>query len=157
VSEWRNTKAQREALRAMFDGRCAYCGCDLGKAMHADHVEPVGHKTHDAWSQPLPPEERGFYKPERNTVSNMMPACAPCNLHKGGYSLEGWRAYLARSAEIVRKQTSTFRAGERCGVPKDRAYAVDAFPTTRNDLRVHYTAIEEGTVPRPKWAQEQPS
>jgi len=114
--EWRNTKKQREALRAMFNGRCAYCGCDLGKAMHADHVEPVGHKTRDPWSQPLPPEERGFYKPERNVVGNMMPACAPCNLHKGGYTLEGWRTYIARSAEIVRKQTSTFRAGERFGV-----------------------------------------
>lgn len=116
AAEWRNTKAQREALRAMFDGRCAYCGGELGKSMHADHVEPVGHKTRDEWLQPLPKEQRGFWKPERNTVANMMPACAPCNLHKGGYSLEGWRKYLLRSAEIVRKQTSTFRAGERFGV-----------------------------------------
>ena len=114
--EWRGTKAQREALRAMFGGLCAYCGGELGKSMHADHVEPCGHKTRDQWLQPLPAAERGFYRPERNVVSNMMPACAPCNLHKGGYTLEQWRTYLARSAEIVRKQASTFRAGERFGV-----------------------------------------
>lgn len=116
MTEWRNTKAQREALRAMFGGRCAYCGGELGRAMHADHVEPCIRLHTDPWGRPLPAQERQLLKPERNTVANMMPACAPCNLHKGGHSLEGWRAYLQRSAEIVRKQTSTFRAGERFGV-----------------------------------------
>ena len=111
--EWRGTKAQREALRQMFGGRCAYCGNELGAKMHADHVEPCLRVTGDQWSRPIKPY---LYKPERNVVSNMMPACAPCNLHKGGYSLEQWRAYLQRSAAIVRKQTSTFRAGERFGV-----------------------------------------
>lgn len=114
--EWRGTKAQRAALRAMFGGRCAYCGGELGRSMHADHVEPCIRIHTDPWSNPLPVEERRLLKPERNVVSNMMPACAPCNLHKGGYRLEEWRKYLARSAEIVRKQTSTFRAGERFGV-----------------------------------------
>jgi len=116
MGEWRNTKAQREALRAMFGSRCAYCGGDLGRSMHADHVEPCIRIHTDQWSRPLPVEERRLLKPERNVVANMMPACAPCNLHKGGYTLEQWRTYLARSAEIVRKQTSTFRAGERFGV-----------------------------------------
>lgn len=116
IEEWRGTKKQREALRALFDGKCAYCGNDLGKAMHADHLEPVVRITRDCMGKPLPADECYFIKPERNTVANMMPACAPCNLHKGGYSLEEWRRYLERSAEIVRKQTSTFRAGERFGI-----------------------------------------
>ena len=114
--EWRGTKKQREALRGMFDGKCAYCGNDLGKAMHADHVEPVIRITRDCMGRPLPADECYFIKPERNTVGNIMPSCAPCNLHKGGYGLEEWRRYLERSAEIVRKQTSTFRAGERFGI-----------------------------------------
>jgi len=114
--EWRNTKAQREALRAKFDGRCAYCGGEIGRVMHADHMDPCIRITTDQWSRPLPAEDRRMVKPERNTVANMMPACAPCNLHKGGYPLEDWRALLQRSAEIVRRQTSTFRAGERFGV-----------------------------------------
>jgi len=111
--EWRGTKKQREALRAKFDGRCAYCGGELGKAMHADHMEPVVRIPPSPWNGL---SATVMLKPERNTVANMMPACAPCNLHKGGYSLEHWRVYLQRSAEIVRKQTSTFRAGERFGV-----------------------------------------
>lgn len=113
--EWRGTKRQREALRAKYGGRCAYCGGEL-KDMHADHLEPVIRITTDQWGRPLPSADCRLIKPERNVVSNMMPACKPCNIHKGGYSLEGWRDIIQRSAEIVRKQTSTFRAGERFGV-----------------------------------------
>lgn len=114
--EWRNTKAQRAALREKFDGKCAYCGNDLGRAMHADHLQPCIRITRDPWGKPLPAAECRMVKPERNTVANMMPACAPCNLHKGGYDLEGWRDIIQRSASIVAKQTSTFKAGERFGV-----------------------------------------
>lgn len=112
--EWRGSKAQRAALREKFGGKCAYCGGNLGKTMHADHMEPVLRLPKDQWGEPHP--NGPMWKPERNTVGNMMPACAPCNLHKGGYPLEAWRTYIGRSAEIVRKQTSTFRAGERFGV-----------------------------------------
>lgn len=112
---WTGSKRQKEALRAKFDGRCAYCGNLLDK-MHADHLEPVVRVNRDCMGRPLPAAECRMMKPERNVVSNMMPACGPCNLHKGGYTLEQWRVYLQRSAEIVRKQTSTFRAGERFGV-----------------------------------------
>lgn len=115
AEEWKGNKRQKDALRQKFGGRCAYCGCEL-RAMHADHLEPVVRLHTDPWGRPLPHAEKKLMKPERNVVSNMMPACGPCNLHKGGYSLDGWRDIIQRSAEIVRKQTSTFRAGERLGV-----------------------------------------
>lgn len=113
--EWTGSKRQRDELRAKFGGRCAYCGSELDK-MHADHLEPCIRITRDPWGKPLPAAECRMVKPERNTIANMMPACAPCNLHKGGYDLEGWRDIIQRSAAIIRKQTSTFKAGERFGV-----------------------------------------
>jgi 5-methylcytosine-specific restriction endonuclease McrA len=109
---WTGSKRQKEALRAKFGGRCAYCGNLLDK-MHADHLDPVIRIPPSPWNGN---DKTVLHRPERNVVSNMMPACAPCNLHKGGYRLEQWRDYLQRSADIVRKQTSTFRAGERFGV-----------------------------------------
>ncbi len=113
--EWKGTKAQRETLRGMFDGRCAYCGEDMVK-MQADHVKPVVRLTSDPWGNPLPASERRFMVPARNVVGNMMPACAPCNNSKGGYDLEGWRDLLQRSAEIVAKQKPIFKSGVRFGV-----------------------------------------
>lgn len=112
---WTGNKRQREALRQKFGGRCAYCGGELTD-MHADHLEPVIRIQTDPWGRRLPAAECRLVKPERNTVANMMPACKACNLHKGGYSLEGWRDIIQRSGEIIAKQTSTFRAGVRHGV-----------------------------------------
>lgn len=70
---------QREQLRMKFGGRCAYCGCELGDKWHADHVQPVirfdGQMLH----------------PERDNISNQVPACHPCNLHKHCHSLEDYR------------------------------------------------------------------
>lgn len=113
--EWRGTKAQREALRAKFGGRCSYCGCELDK-MQADHFLPVVRVTRDCMGRPLPADQCYMIKPELNCVANMMPACPPCNLHKGGYSLEGWRDIIQRSVDIARRATSTFKAGERFGL-----------------------------------------
>tara|TARA_B100002003_G_scaffold198147_1_gene188735 strand:- start:2243 stop:2656 length:414 start_codon:yes stop_codon:yes gene_type:complete len=113
--EWKGTKAQREALRQKFGGRCGYCGEPLTK-MHADHIEPVIRITTDPWGKRLPVEEQRLVKPERNVVGNMMPACGPCNISKGGLKLEEWRDLLARAPEIVAREKSIFRAGVRFGV-----------------------------------------
>ena len=112
---WRGSKAQRAALAQRFDGRCGYCGEKLTK-MHADHIEPITRIVTDPWGKPLPVDERRLINPERNVVENMMPACAPCNISKGGYSLEEWRQILERSHEIVAREKSIFRAGVRFGV-----------------------------------------
>lgn len=113
--EWKNTKAQRAALKDRFGGRCGYCG-EIMTKMQADHIKPVIRLTTDAWGKPLPAEDRKLMKPERNVVGNMMPACAPCNNSKGGYPLEDWRKMLARSGEIVAREKPIFRAGVRMGV-----------------------------------------
>ncbi|SJA15699.1 HNH endonuclease [Shigella sonnei] len=77
------TKKQRAELRMKFGGRCAYCGCELGEKWHADHVKPVirfdGNMLHQ----------------ERDDISNMVPACHPCNLHKHCSSLEDYRRIIS--------------------------------------------------------------
>jgi len=94
------TKAQRAQVFAMFDGRCAYCGCELGKGWHADHFDPVirvmttGHR------------EDGFHQlhPERNTFENYRPSCPPCNIDKHRMTLERWREWLGVRLEALKKQ-----------------------------------------------------
>ena len=112
---WTGSKSQIDALRRKFDGRCAYCGGVLER-MHADHMQPVIRVLTDPWGRRLPTQEQRMIKPERNTVANMMPACGPCNLHKGGYGLEEWRALLARAPAILSRDKSLFRAALRFGV-----------------------------------------
>lgn len=56
------------ALLAEYDSRCAYCG-DHWK--HIDHVVPLA---------------RGG----QHTITNLVPACARCNLSKGAKSVKEW-------------------------------------------------------------------
>lgn len=112
---WTGSKRQRDALRARFGGRCCYCGEMLTK-MHADHLDPVIRITRDPWGRPLPTSEHRMVRENKNTVANMMPSCGPCNISKGGYRLEDWREIISRSAEIVAREKSIFRAGVRFGI-----------------------------------------
>ena len=84
------TKKQREKLRMKFGGRCAYCGCELPeKGWHADHVQAVLRKSEQCMKAA---EKRIFrlkstgdvFRPEADCPENLVPACAPCNLKKGG-------------------------------------------------------------------------
>lgn len=112
---WTGSKRQKEALKQKFGGRCAYCGCVLDR-MYADHLLPVTRVQTDPWGRRLPAAQHKLMNPERNVVSNMMPACGPCNLHKGGMKLEEWRKLLERAPEILARDKSLFRAAERFGL-----------------------------------------
>lgn len=106
------TKAQRAALREKFGGRCAYCGQPLGERWHADHIEPI---VRNDWLQrrDVHAPVRGPDWPERDTVENMNPACAPCNIDKHSLTLESWRQIIQRSAEVMQRDVSTFRRALR--------------------------------------------
>jgi 5-methylcytosine-specific restriction endonuclease McrA len=60
----------RTAILARWRHRCAYC---TGVATHLDHVVPLSRGGEDA-------------------ESNIVPACARCNLSKGAKTLAEWAA-----------------------------------------------------------------
>lgn len=112
------TKAQRATLREMFGGLCAYCGQPLGDRWHADHIEPVERKlkfVRDGYVSKLRATGE-FHKPERNTIGNLHPACAPCNIDKHAMSLEDWRKKLQRSCEVLARNQPTYRHARRFGM-----------------------------------------
>lgn len=102
------TKAQRATLHQMFGGLCAYCGGVLGDRWHADHVEPVRREW---WKK-----EGGMERPENDTLANIMPACAPCNIDKHAMSLEDWRKKLAGSVGVLNRNHPTYRHACRFGL-----------------------------------------
>ncbi len=34
-------KSDRIKIFEKYGGKCAYCGCDLTKSWHADHIKPI--------------------------------------------------------------------------------------------------------------------
>jgi 5-methylcytosine-specific restriction endonuclease McrA len=122
------SKEEREKLRMKFGGCCAYCGCELPeKGWHADHVKAVRREwykspTKTDWTLVdgkltgiEVEQEVGFERPENDTIENMFPACAPCNLDKHAMPLEDWRRAIANKVDVCRYD-SAFRHAERFGL-----------------------------------------
>ena len=104
-------KAEREQVRLKYGGHCAYCGVLLGDRWHADHLAPV---VRELLSKQTAGGTRKLVsgkplRPEHDVLENMMPACAPCNISKGGQTLEGWRAWIARHVESLNNYTPIYR------------------------------------------------
>ena len=118
------TKKQRAEVFAMFGGHCAYCGHRLGEKWHADHVEPVVRKLEFVRAEGRPTKMRTTgeaWYPERDHIGNMMPACVPCNIRKGGEDVESFRRGMERSVDVARAATSAYRHALRFGLIQERA------------------------------------
>ena len=65
----------REVVRLKFENKCAYCGVDLVKGWHVDHIKPkIFGGTND--------------------LENLYPSCKDCNNYKCHTDLEGYRNQL---------------------------------------------------------------
>ena len=111
-------KAEREQVRMKFGGHCAYCGVVLADRWHADHLEPV---TRELISKQNPNgtwrlDSGKPLKPENDHIGNMMPACAPCNISKGGQTLEGWRNWIAGHINSLNQYHPIYRLAKAYGL-----------------------------------------
>lgn len=110
----RLTKAQREAVKLKFGGRCAYCGEPLGDRWHADHFEAVVRDLE--WKDGRLVATGTMLRPQHDTLDNLMPACAPCNIDKGPNSLEWWRGKLQSATAVLARNNPTYRHAKRFGL-----------------------------------------
>ena len=114
------SKEKRAGIKAMFGGKCAYCGIELPeKGWHVDHVESVQRKykytrePNTGHGRLVPTGE--FWVPERDVESNLFPSCGPCNIHKSSNPLETWRSELERIVGILQRNYPTYRHAVRFG------------------------------------------
>lgn len=87
-------KSERKIVFDKYDGKCAYCGCELQKGWHVDHVEPCRRITETVqvkgkWM--FTEKVIGYANPKANHIDNYMPSCPSCNINKHGDTIEGFR------------------------------------------------------------------
>jgi len=70
-------KINRQEVYDRFGGKCAYCGTDLVKGWHIDHIHP---KVFGGG----------------NEFKNLNPSCKDCNNYKCHTNLEEYRSQLKR-------------------------------------------------------------
>jgi hypothetical protein len=139
----RLTKSQRETLRQMFGGRCAYCGELLPDRWHADHVQAVVREL------AIKETNRGTYRlvsgkpsrPELDVMSNFMPACPPCNISKASMSLEHWRAWLAGHIDSLNAFNSVYRMVKKFGLVQETAAPI-VFHFERTEAQAQASASQ---------------
>lgn len=117
-------KAVRKEIFDKYEGRCAYCGCELENGWHVDEIEPCRRiyredlKVTEAgykWSQKL----QGYTHPERLHIDNQMPACPSCNINKHSMSLEEFRALIAGFMKHLNEVNTQYKIAKRYGLVKE--------------------------------------
>ena len=111
---------QRQAVRGMFGGRCAYCGIELPeKGWHVDHVEPLVRESQ--WVRGANGigtfrKTGRCFNPQADRADNYFPSCAKCNIEKRDSTVENFRKGLERKIGSLREYSAAFRHAERYGM-----------------------------------------
>lgn len=104
------TKKERQSVHEMFDGKCAYCGSELTKGWHVDHIKPIRRSL----------RKNGTCRyPKRECIANCMPACASCNINKHQMNLEDFRKLIAGFMKHLNERNTQFKIAKRYGLVEE--------------------------------------
>lgn len=99
------SKKLRRDVFDKSDGCCWYCGSMLNGKWHVDHIKPIRRGGGG-----------GVASLDLHNLNNLAPACAPCNLFKSVYSVEGFREEISKQIDRARNLSVNFRTAERFGL-----------------------------------------
>ena len=121
-------KNQRQIVFDKYRGKCAYCGCDLQKGWHVDHIEPAFHNWSDEDVKRHLKQERGL-----NIIENYNPACPRCNRWKGTWSIEQFRNEISLQLERLERDSAAFRMARDYGLIKTNEIEVKFYYELRSN------------------------
>ena len=100
------TKKERQEVYEKYDGKCAYCGRELKKGWHADHIKPV--ERHIITKKML--------RADRDVIENINPCCPSCNIHKHSDDLEEFRRRIEYHIEAMNKRSTQYKFLKKFGL-----------------------------------------
>lgn len=157
-------KKDRQILFDKYNGRCAYCGCELNKYWQVDHVEPVNriqkrvpgyyrnketgekvekmpefkwYMTHERVNDKYVFDK--FLNPENDTVENSLPACRSCNITKSNFNLEEFRQWIQGTCkQLDKNNNASYKFGKRFGLiqetPKEIIFYFETLTIPTNSI-----------------------
>ena len=85
-------KAERILVFNKYGGKCAYCGCELQKGWHVDHIQAIRRGDSDKSIEMMNKARNTPLVRGENSIENYNPSCRSCNIWKSTYSIENSRA-----------------------------------------------------------------
>jgi len=98
-------KSERQLIFQKYNGKCAYCGCELTKGWHVDHFEPIVRDWING----------GCERPENECIENYMPSCASCNIMKSSEPLEAFRNKIFNFVNSLNLYSTQYKFAKRYG------------------------------------------
>ena len=99
-------KKTRDLVKSKYNNKCAYCGCDLQKGWHVDHIEPIIRSLKDNTCE----------RPENNNIYNLNPSCMACNIQKKSYTLEQFRRNISQFVNSLNKYSTQYKFAKKYGL-----------------------------------------
>jgi len=122
-------KSERQLIFQKYNGKCAYCGCELMKGWHVDELLPVlryekylkdeiGNRI---WCdvKHCYKTEKAMEHPERLHIDNQNPACASCNILKSSHSIEEFRRIIGAFINSLNSYTNQYKFAKRYGLVEE--------------------------------------
>lgn len=113
-------KADRQKVFEKYGGRCAYCGCELTKGWHTDHLEPCRRLWKWEWENGMRiRKDAGFSNPSANHIDNYMPSCPSCNINKHSDTLEQFRDNIAKYLQSLNLRFVQYKMAKKYGLVEE--------------------------------------
>lgn len=126
-------KDQRQIVFNKYGGKCAYCGINLTKGWHVDHIEPVKRqykyvdksvvkKRYDGSEYTSTNQVLRYDKmlhPHLDTIENSIPACAKCNINKHESTIEEFRNHISGYLNSLNKRMVQYQMVKKYGLVQE--------------------------------------
>lgn len=126
-------KSDRIKIFEKYGGRCAYCGCDLTKSWHLDHIQPIVRDS--KWDR-----KKGRFvglgscrKPENEILENYNPSCSSCNIQKNSFTLEQFRSNIQGFINSLNLYSTQYKFAKRYGLVQETEKEVKFYYETFSD------------------------
>lgn len=102
-------KKDRELIFNKYGEKCDYCGCNLQKGWHIDHLEPIVRNWKNGTCE----------KPENEKLENYNPSCPSCNIQKNSYTLEQFRENIKQFVNSLNQYSTQYKFAKKYGLVKE--------------------------------------
>lgn len=127
------TQEVRQRIFDKFSGRCAYCGCELVKSWHVDHIEPIVRNSQWNKNKGRFEQTGTCRKPENKNLDNYNPSCASCNIQKNSYTVEQFRSNIKQFVNSLNQYNTQYKFAKRYGLIEEKDIEVifyfEKYPT----------------------------
>jgi 5-methylcytosine-specific restriction endonuclease McrA len=96
-------KEVRQIVLEKYNGKCAYCGVELTKGWHVDHIEPIVRNWTNGTCE----------KPENHNLDNFNPSCASCNIQKNSLTLEQFRDKIKQFINSLNSYSNQYKFAKK--------------------------------------------